>query len=306
MTLQQVLESFDIRVLPQSLNSRNLVAEPGDWEDPLTIEKVVIDQQIQILTTLVMNELDSRPSGAFRDFFIAWQNQWLGQRIRSVQFYHRVERADGSYLLSHQSQDVFFDVERQLFYFSSAQLIHAQYRAHEVDPTHLQVIRLELLLEDGSRQTVTLKLRMCGPLPDVRRERQSLVNQRSNQELIEAIRHDQKIDVLTESFENPTDRSLYLWVKARELGSHSLLKAFVDFSEIHDHFRGFPLERRGKKTYEVGLKLARLNITRSVRGQPATEQLMSLVPGEWLRLDLGPQERVTLKWRVGDVRECER
>ncbi|NBU21647.1 hypothetical protein EBS43_09625 [bacterium] len=292
-------EVLDLQLLPHNPNTRNRTSEPSNWDLRLPIEKMVSENDIQIVTTLVLRELYSDEPSASKNLFLAWPANFRGQVIASAQFTHRVELPEGEYSLSHQRQVVLYDSERQIFFIPVSALFDTQYTIEDVDPSHLQLIRLDLILADGSTQVINIRFRMCGPLPHLRQTIFSPFQRRGVEELIHTIKHDENIELFEETIGNPTGRALHLWVRSYELGSSAQVRSYVDFRQAEVGAHAELAERRGRKTYITPLKWGPLDVSRRLQNhQDTTHYSESLIPGQWMRYEMRPYEVFTLKWRV--------
>jgi hypothetical protein len=209
--------------------------------------------------------------------FLVWSESAMGSAIREAFFEHRVQS-----VLNHISGEVdrvaaSFDEKTRNWFIPILKLLNGN--ISNANPNDVHLLNLDLFLANSDRVRVKVRLRFRGPLPKIALVQLGGDNRSLSikEYILDAEQNGKRL--LTERITNPTTRHFQLWYRA------------TNAIEVFSLDLGLFSPAQNKFRYSRAFYLDKV-VVESNRHELRTYK----VSGEWTKLDLAPNETITLNW----------
>ncbi|MBI2711341.1 MAG: hypothetical protein HYX41_00565 [Bdellovibrio sp.] len=298
------------RIVPQSARNPLLPDETRDLTQILVMDEQIYEgDQYQLLNS-IPTSLPGGQGGAQKQLFLVWPDSLQGSSIRSVTYSHQAfDENQKPIPTSTRSAPAaaWHDVQNQRWYIPFSSVFGVlPYGWDEIENSHTQTLHLDMIPASGGNRSFTLTFRVLPPIPSLGL-RVAGPSPAPNCVIATAIFATEDTIAFTSHLDNPTNRSLRLWVQTqpgasplkmryaiglkpdRPVSSPSMADLVSQEVSSHQYFSETPAEIR------------KLRITRRTAVQE-----FPIGAGGWNTVDLGPKETITMAWMFGPTPSAPR
>jgi hypothetical protein len=308
-----ILTLDSIQDRPRIPNPCAIVEDSSDLENELCESVTRTKSETRFHTKFYLPNLERvriQTRAQARHQFIVWPEEFDGFSIQSAFYSHRVLR-DGKWLGNFRPKKVWHDDIHSRWFIPIFDIFQDSdfYSEDDARLDDLQVVTLDLVLDSGMRFSYQVKFQVVGPLPE-------LEIQSSESPLLSDSRdlgnHLASVGwiIKREALVNPSPQSLYLWLRSPQVGEDVLtLTTYLDFSYFVEQPHSAPLGPEIQSwASRANLKVDELRIVRQSNSDSGGTEILTLEPGEWQGVAVGPGETLILEWVArteSGVRDCK-